>query len=64
MSSRAKAKGRPVVKPRIFGVCLLLASLSACAAEFRNHGYAPTDAELAEVLVGIDTRGSVEETLG
>ncbi|MCF6443523.1 outer membrane protein assembly factor BamE [Nereida sp. MMG025] len=39
-------------------------SLAACAAQFRNHGYAPTDAELAEVLVGVDIRDSVIELVG
>ncbi len=35
-----------------------------CAATFTNHGYAPTDAELDNILVGIDNRASVEETVG
>ncbi|MCH2165044.1 MAG: outer membrane protein assembly factor BamE [Marinovum sp.] len=46
---------------------LLLAgaiALSACVAQFRNHGYLPSEEELAEVLVGIDTRDTVEETIG
>lgn len=43
---------------------VLLLALGACSAIYRNHGYAPTDAELAEVIVGVDTRDSVEGTLG
>lgn len=43
---------------------VLVASLSACAATYRNHGYAPSDAELAELVVGVDTRDSVAETVG
>lgn len=39
-------------------------SLSACAPQYRNHGYTPTDAELAEIVVGVDTRDSVTETIG
>ena len=39
-------------------------SLSACAPQYRNHGYTPTDAELAEIVVGVDTRDSVAETVG
>lgn len=42
----------------------LLAFLVGCAAQFSNHGYAPTDAELAEITVGVTTRDSVEELIG
>ncbi len=38
--------------------------LMGCAATFTNHGYAPTDSDLEEILVGVDTRDSVEETVG
>ena len=31
---------------------------------YRNHGYAPTDDELAAVLVGIDTRSTVSDIIG
>lgn len=47
------------------GMAVLLAvALSACSATYRNHGYTPTDAELAELVVGVDTRDSVAETVG
>jgi outer membrane protein assembly factor BamE (lipoprotein component of BamABCDE complex) len=39
-------------------------SVSACSATYRNHGYVPSDEDLAEVVVGIDTRDSVAETVG
>lgn len=38
--------------------------LAACAATLTNHGYAPTDAELENIIVGVDNRASVEETIG
>ncbi|MFQ6552405.1 outer membrane protein assembly factor BamE [Aestuariibius insulae] len=38
--------------------------LAGCVAQFRNHGYAPTDAELGEILIGLDTRDSVIDTFG
>jgi len=41
-----------------------LTALSACAAAYRNHGYVPSDEELAEIVVGVDTRASVEEGVG
>jgi len=41
-----------------------LFGLIGCAATFTNHGYAPTDDELENIIVGVDTRNSVEETIG
>jgi outer membrane protein assembly factor BamE (lipoprotein component of BamABCDE complex) len=38
--------------------------LSGCAAEIRNHGYAPGDEILSEVTAGRDTRGSVRRKIG
>ena len=43
---------------------VIFAGLSACTATYRNHGYVPTEDELAEVVVGIDTRVSVAESVG
>lgn len=40
------------------------ALLSACVAQYRNHGYLPTDEELQNVIVGVDTRDSVAESIG
>jgi outer membrane protein assembly factor BamE (lipoprotein component of BamABCDE complex) len=46
-------------------LCLALVVLaSACQPIYRNHGYAPTDAELAAVTVGKDTRDSVAAAVG
>jgi outer membrane protein assembly factor BamE (lipoprotein component of BamABCDE complex) len=39
-------------------------TLAGCAAQYRNHGYVPTEEELADVIVGVDTRDSVAETIG
>ena len=53
--------------PRHLTLAALVAStlvLSACAAQFRNHGYLPSEEELSEILVGIDTRDSVADTIG
>lgn len=46
------------------GLLVVSMILSACAAQFRNHGYLPNEEELSEVLVGIDTRDTVAETIG
>ncbi len=38
--------------------------LGACAAQYRNHGYVPTEEDLAEITVGVDTRETVAEAVG
>ena len=45
-------------------VGLVLLSLGACAATYRNHGYVPTDSDLENVIVGVDTQDTVGETIG
>jgi len=42
----------------------VLVSVSACVPIFRNHGYVPTQEELAEIKVGVDTRDTVAENVG
>ncbi len=52
---------------RTWKLMTLLASvlvLSACSAQFRSHGYIPPEEELQELVVGIDTRASVEDVVG
>jgi outer membrane protein assembly factor BamE (lipoprotein component of BamABCDE complex) len=41
-----------------------LVVLTGCVATFVDHGYAPTEAELENIIVGVDTRDSVEESIG
>jgi outer membrane protein assembly factor BamE (lipoprotein component of BamABCDE complex) len=43
---------------------LVLVALTACSAVYRNHGYVPTDDELAQIAVGKDSRDSVREKIG
>ena len=43
-------------------LCLVLAS--GCTATFRNHGYIPPEEDLAALTVGIDTRDTVESSVG
>lgn len=42
----------------------LVLTLMACVPIYSNHGYIPTDADLSVLKVGIDTRDSVEATVG
>jgi len=50
--------------PRNIAILIAAAALAGCVAEYRNHGYAPTDAELESVIVGADTRATVEDVIG
>lgn len=43
---------------------LAVASMAACSAVYRNHGYVPSDDDLAEITVGVDTRATVDEVVG
>lgn len=45
----------------VFGATL---ALCACSAQFRNHGYAPTEDQLADIQVGVDDRATVAEVIG
>jgi outer membrane protein assembly factor BamE (lipoprotein component of BamABCDE complex) len=45
-------------------VLLALGLIAACSPTMRYHGYAPSDADLAQVQVGRDTRETVVERLG
>lgn len=47
-----------------FAVAGLLLVAAACSAVYRNHGYVPSDDELALVEVGKDTRETVAEKIG
>jgi len=49
---------------RLFAPLALVGILSACAATFTNHGFVPPEQELEQILVGVDTRGTIEETIG
>ncbi len=54
------------VRKALSTLTLIMAALAlaGCVAQFRNHGYAPTDEELGDVLIGLDTRDSVIDTFG
>ncbi|MBN2630666.1 MAG: outer membrane protein assembly factor BamE [Rhodobacteraceae bacterium] len=42
----------------------LAASLAACSAVYRNHGYVPVEEDLAQLVVGTDTRDTVAPKVG
>lgn len=45
-------------------LCAALMALSACQEIIRNHGYIPPEEELNAIVVGVDTRDSVEAVMG
>lgn len=61
MTQASRTAGR-MVRATLMGSALFLAV--GCTTLHRNHGYAPSDEQLAEVLVGVDTRGTVSEVVG
>lgn len=46
------------------GAIMLGAVLAGCSPVVSTHGFAPPDEELAEIVVGQDTRGSVRRKIG
>lgn len=61
MTQAGRTAGR-LVRATLLGSALFLAV--GCTTLYRNHGYAPTDEQLSEVLVGVDTRGTVSDVIG
>ena len=49
-------------KTTVVGLCLFAAI--SCTPVYRNHGYTPSETQLANLVVGVDTRATVEETFG
>lgn len=46
------------------GLVLCLVAVTGCTAQYRNHGYVPSDEDLNNIIVGVDTRDTVAETVG
>lgn len=49
---------------RIVLFALVLAPLAACTEQIRSHGYTPSEEDLQQIVVGVDTRASVEDVIG
>lgn len=49
---------------KVTGVMLCLSLVSACSAQYQNHGYVPSETEVADLIVGVDSRASVDDTIG
>ena len=51
---------------RVIATLALLGAvgLSGCSAQYRNHGYVPNEEDLAQLVVGVDTRATVDDVVG
>ena len=49
---------------RAVGTICLVTALTACAPIYRNHGYVPVEEDLAQLVVGKDTRESAAPKVG
>ncbi|WP_412562599.1 outer membrane protein assembly factor BamE [Thalassobius sp. MITS945101] len=57
MAGKVKTLGRVAATVAILAV-------AGCSASYRNHGYVPPEEELSGIIVGLDSRDSVAETVG
>ncbi|MBC7132825.1 MAG: outer membrane protein assembly factor BamE [Roseovarius sp.] len=53
----------PIVLMRSLVFCALL-GVASCAPTYRNHGYIPPEEDLANLIVGVDTRATVDDLIG
>jgi len=49
---------------KILALGAVIIGLAACSPIYRNHGFIPTDADLADLIVNVDTRGTVDDVIG
>jgi outer membrane protein assembly factor BamE (lipoprotein component of BamABCDE complex) len=47
-----------------FAALALATTVSGCAAQFRDHGYVPEPSLLGEIRLGVDTRETLEQSIG
>ncbi len=45
-------------------VALGFVALTACSATYQNHGYVPLEDDLQQLVVGVDTRATVDDVIG
>jgi len=51
-------------KIRTATAILAVTLVTACASVYRNHGYVPSEDELSTIVVGVDSRTTVDEVIG
>lgn len=60
-TDKARGAGR-MMRTALAGVLVL--AIAACSPLFRNHGYVPADEDLAQLVVGKDTRETAGPKVG
>lgn len=62
----AKIRGGDMMGKGIGASLVLVVALTtaACTPVYRNHGFIPSEDELSSIIIGVDTRASVEDTFG
>ena len=48
---------------RVLALCGLI-GVAACSATYQNHGYVPPENDLENLIVGVDTRATVDDLIG
>ena len=49
----------------VCGLALVgLLAVAACSATYQNHGYVPPEQDLQQLVVGVDTRATVDDVVG
>ena len=43
-------------------ICIMV--LGACQAQYQNHGYVPPARDLDQLVIGVDTRATVDDVIG
>lgn len=61
-TSNAAGKTTAALRWGVVGVALLV--IAACSPIMRYHGYAPSDEDLEQIVVGTDTRETVAQKVG
>ncbi|SFP20503.1 outer membrane protein assembly factor BamE [Tranquillimonas alkanivorans] len=56
--------GKVLRTTRLAAILAVGLAAAACSPIYRNHGYVPTDRDLADLSVGIDTRDTVAAAVG
>nr|WP_245306288.1 outer membrane protein assembly factor BamE [Roseovarius aestuariivivens] len=49
---------------RLAALLGFISVLAGCAASYRNHGYVPNQEDINSLVVGVDTRATVDDVIG
>ncbi len=49
---------------KALGLVSILTLFAGCSATYKNHGYVPSDSDLAELVEGVDIKATVDDVIG